>query len=219
MRTTERLRKLKAWMQRELCEGRQMKSPGENLDISEIVTREPGCYLGWAPSRLDSTGKYHALPANVAPCIIIMPNQAYAKYTEEKRFDRYNNIHRSQEIGQHLAVSILFTVYEPGVRLKGFVDSVGEKGSGLDMSKIMEGTEQGLFTLSNWMDDCMEAMLGQKIIPGTDLSVEESTMTYGLRVDQEYVTDHRPLYYGFVNVSFAGFATEEANREIDRLLM
>ena len=218
MRTTERLRKLKAWMVRELCTGRQMKTPGTSLDIAEIATKEPECYLAWAPSRLDTTVKYQTLPANVAPCIIIMPNQSYAKYTEEKRFDRYNNIHRSQEIGQHLNLSILFTVYEPGVRLRGFVDSVGEKGAGLDMSRIMEGSEQGLFTLANWMDDCMDAMLGQKIIPGTDMFLEESTMTYGLRVDQEYVTDHRPLYYGFINVSFAGFATEDANREIDRIL-
>ena len=98
------------------------------------------------------------------------------------------------------------------------IKRVGERGSGLDMSKIMEGSEQGLFTLANWMDDCMDAMLGQKIIPGTDMFLEESTMTYGLRVDQEYVTDHRPIYYGFINCSFAGYATENANREIEKLL-
>ena len=123
---------------------------------------------------------------------------------EEKRFDRYNNVHRPQEMGQHLAVSILFSVYEPGVRLPGFVDSVGEKGAGLDTSLILEGTEQGLFTLMNWMDDCMEKLLGQKMIPKTDLFVQEDTVTYSLYTDQSYVVDRRPIYYGFVNVVFGG---------------
>ena len=147
MRTAERLKWLKAWAKKNLCEGRQMKAPAPNMNIAEIVEQEPQCYVGWAPARMDSTGMLREDPYSVVPGIIIMPSPAYAKYTEEKRFDRYNNIHRPQEMGSHLAVSMLFSVYEPGVRLPGFVDSVGEGGQGLDMSLLMEGTEQGLFTL------------------------------------------------------------------------
>ena len=147
-----------------------------------------------------------------------MPNQAYAKYMEEKRFDRYNNIHRPSEMGQHLSVSILFSVYEPGVRLPGFIDSVGEKGQGLDMSLILDGTEQGLLTRFNWMDDCIFKLLGQKMIPKTDLWVEEETITYSLYTDQSYVVDRRPVYYGFVNVSFGCYADEGVNPGIDQYL-
>lgn len=218
MRFSERLIRLKEWVSAELCAGRVMKAPAPNMNIGEIVRQEPRCYLAWAPSRIDSTGKVREDPASVVPGILIMPNQAYAKYVEEKRYDRYEKIYRPQEMGQHLAVTILFSVYEPGVRLPGFIDSVGEHGQGLDMSLIMEGTEQGFLTLINWMDDCMSKLLGQKFIPHTDMFVEESTMMYSLYTDQSYVVDRRPVYYGFVNVSFACHANEEFNPRIEEML-
>ena len=217
MRSTERLTKLKEWAQKELCDNRVMKAPGANMNVAEIITQTPKCYLAWAPSRMDKTGQIYGNDISVVPGIVIMPNHAYAKYTEEKRFDRYNNIHRPQEMGQHLSVSILFCVYEPGTRLPGFADLAGQ-GQGVDMSLIQEGTEQGLFTLMNWMDDCMEKLLGQKFIPKTDLFVEESTMTYSLYTDQEYVVDRRPIYYGFVNVSFGCYADEGVNQSINKFL-
>ncbi len=218
MRTTERLRGLKAWTIRELCEGREMKAPGPNMDYTQIIRKEPKCFLGWAPSRADMAGKLQEDVLSVCPGILIMPNQAYAKYTEEKRFDRYNNIHRPQEMGQHLAVSILFSVYEPGIRLPGFIDSVGERGQGTDMDLMLDGTEQGLFTLLNWMDDCTEKLIGQKMIPGTDLSVDDETITYSLYTDQSYVVDRRPIYYGFINVIFNCYVNDGANRSIDQYL-
>lgn len=218
MRFTERLTGLKNWAIEELCQGRTMKAPAENMDIGIIQRQEPKCYLAWAPSKMDRYGNPKELPISTVPGIIIMPNQAYAKYVEEKRFDRYNNIHRPQEMGQHLAVSILFSVYEPGIRLPGFVDSVGENGKSLDPSLILEGTEQGLFTLINWMDDCMERLLGQKMIPKTDLCVQDETVTYSLYTDQNYVVDRRPIYYGFVNVVFDCYANDAYNPEIEKLL-
>lgn len=218
MRFTERLIGIKNWTIDELCKGRMMKAPGENMDISDINTQEPTCYLAWAPSKLDKNGNLRELPLSTVPSIIIMPNQANAKYMEEQRFDRYNNVHRPSLMGQHLAVSFLFSVYEPGIRLPGFVDSVGEKGKGLDTSLILDGTEQGLFTLMNWMNDCVEKLLSLKAIPKTDLWLEEATMTYSLYTDQNYVVDRRPIYYGFVNASFGCFADEGKNPELDNYL-
>lgn len=218
MRTTERMLGLKKWITEELCNGRKMKAPAPNMNIGEIVRQEPQCYLAWAPTRMDSSGHLRQDPDSVVPSIIIMPNQSYAKYMEEKRFDRYNNIHRPQMLGQHLGVSILFSVYEPGTRLEGFVDSVGENGRGLDMSLIVEGTEAGLMTLLNWMDECMEKLLGTKAIPGTDMFVDEASMTYSLYTDQNYVVDKRPIYYGFINVDFACYVEEQLNQDIKRLL-
>lgn len=218
MRFSERLTGLKNWTYKELCKGRVMKAPAENMDIGTINRQEPTVYLAWAPARMDKAGNLKEIPLSTVPGILIMPNQTYAKYMEEKRFDRYNNVQRPQEMGQHLAVSILFSVYEPGVRLPGFVDSVGEKGAGLDTSLILEGTEQGLFTLMNWMDDCMEKLLGQKMIPKTDLFVQEDTVTYSLYTDQSYVVDRRPIYYGFVNVVFGCHVNEGYNPDIEKLL-
>jgi len=211
MRTVERLKGLKKWVETNLCEDRMMKAPGENGSIAEIVRQQPKCYLAWAPMRKDQTGYIIDDTLSVCPGIIIMPNPAYAKYMEEKRFDRYNNVHRPSLMGSHLAVSILFSVYEPGIRLPGFIDSVGEHGQGLDMELIMEGTQEGLFTLLDWMDDCKECLLRDKMIPKTDLSVEEETITYSLLTDQQYVVDRRPIYYGFINVSFNGYADSGAN--------
>ena len=108
MRFSERLTGLKNWTYKELCKGRMMKAPAENMDIGTINRQEPPVYLAWAPARVDKAGNLKEIPLSTVPGILIMPNQTYAKYMEEKRFDRYNNVHRPQEMGQHLAVSILF---------------------------------------------------------------------------------------------------------------
>lgn len=217
MRTTERLRGLKEWTIERFCKGREMKAPPPDMDLTKIVRKEPSCYLGWAPSRLNE-GEFVTDVGTICPGILIMPNQSYVKYTEEKRFDRYNNIHRPQEMGQHLSVSILFSVYEPGTRLPGFIDSAGENGEGMDMSLILEATEQGLMTLLNWMDDYKIALLEQKKIPKTDLYVEEDSITYGMYTDQNYVVDKRPIYYGFINVSFMCYADEGQNPDFEKYL-
>ena len=218
MRFTERFRGLKEWMVAELCTGRNMKAPGEKMDITDIQWREPSCYIGWSPARVDKAGNLIQIPETTIPGIIMMPNQAYAKYMEEKRFDRYNNIHRTKEMGQQLAMTFLFGVYEPGTRLPGFAESADEKGMGLNTNLILEGTEQGFFTLMNWMDDCIYKLLGAKIIPKTDLFVDEETVTYSLSTDPNYVVDRRPLYYGFVNAVFGCYANEEPNPRIEELL-
>lgn len=217
MRTSERLTKLKQWIIDELCEGREMKAPASDMDITKIKRQKPQCFIAWQPTRPDETGMLRVDPINVCPGILIMPRASTAKYVEEKRFDRYNNVHRPQELGQTLAVDIMFSVYEPGIRLPGFVESAKD-GEGLDMSLFLEGTEQGLFTLTNWMDDCMERLLGQKFIPQTDLFVNEATVAYSLYTDQSFVVDKRPVYYGFVTVTFNCYAEEGTNRSIEKYL-
>lgn len=218
MRITERLRGLKAWTVKNLCEGREMKAPAEGMDIGIINRQVPKCYLAWAPAKVNDMGVPMEIPESTVPSVLIMPNHSYAKFVEEGRFDRRLNIHRPQEMGQQLGVSFLFSVYEPGIRLPGFTDSVGERGEGLDSSLILEGTEEGLMTLMSWMDDCMELLLGTKIIPHADLFVREETVTYSLYTDQKYVVDRRPIYYGFVNCVFGGYATEADNPELRALL-
>lgn len=217
MRTTERLRKLKTWIEKELCEGRLMKAPGPNMDITKIVRQEPRCYIGWQPARPDTSGYFPDDPVSVCPGILVMPNASHAKYVEEKRFDRYSGVHGPPELAQTLSVSILFSVYEPGIRLPGFIDSA-ESEEGLDMSLFVEGTEEGLMTLVDWMDDCVQKLLGQRFIPQSDLFLKEASLVYSLYTDQNYVVDKRPIYYGFVNADFSCYVDEGANPALEEFL-
>ena len=217
MRTTERLRKLKAWIERELCAGRMMKAPGPDMDITKIVRQEPRCDLGWQPARPDTTGYLATDPASVCPGILVMPNAAHAKNIEEKRFDRYAGVHRPPQLAQTLSVSILFSVYEPGIRLPGFIDSADTE-QGLDMSLFEEGTQEGLMTLVDWMDDCVQKLLGQRFIPKTDLFLNEASLVYSLYTDQSFVVDKRPIYYGFINADFNCYADEGTNPALEEFL-
>lgn len=217
MRSSERFRGLKNWVTNELCAGRMMKAPAPDMDITQIVRQEPRCYLGWTPTRPDSTGLQQPDPFSVCPGILILPNQSYLKRMEEKRFDRYNNVHRPKNLGQTLSVSLMFQIYEPGVRLPGFIDSA-ESESGLDMSKILEGTEEAFYTLFDWMDDCKEKLLAQQHIPNTDLFLMEESATYTLYNDQSFIVDKRPIYYGFVNAEFGCYADDGGNPAVNELL-
>lgn len=209
---------LKKWVHDELCVGRQMKAPGKNLgDMTQFIKQEPQVFVAWQPMYPDRNGRFVEAPINVSPSITIMPYFGFLKYTEEQRFDRYSNIHRPQELGQGFNVQLLFQVWEPGVRMEGFYQST-QTGEGYDLTKLIEGTEEGLFTLTDWMDDCVERLLGLNVVPGTDLILSDSTSTYSLLTDSNYVVDKRPVYYGFLNLGFNGYANEKPNKAIQDLL-
>ena len=149
-----------------------------------------------------------------------MPVSGHVRYVQEHRFDRYQKIHRPQEMGQSLNVQILFSIYEPGERLPGFADSMETPKP--DMTLLKDGTEPGLCTLVNWMDDAIELLLRERTIPGTDLTLEDDNMMYSLFTDQAYIVDRRPIYYGFLNVELKGYATKGSDHgqptRADRLL-
>lgn len=215
MRTSERLRKLRNYVYENLCRGREMKTPAQGGDFSKIVRAEPKCYLGFYPTRPDESYGADEDALNTAPSILIMPVGGYVKNMEEQRFDRYSNIHRPKSMGQSLTVQVLFTVYEDGIRLPGFIDTA-EAGK-YDMSLVREGTENGIMTLLNWMDDFDDLILSSKFIPGTDLSLIEQEMRYETYSDQKYIKDDRPLYQGVSTVTFKCYA-DEFNPEIEGLL-
>ena len=75
--------------------------------------------------------------------------------------------------------------------------------------------------MTDWMDDSMECLLRDKIIPGTDLFLDENenTMTYSLYTDQQYVVDRRPIYYGFINADFKCYAEAGKNSIVNELLL
>lgn len=219
MRSWERLRKMKAFLETEICKGRTYKCPVQNTganakygpDITDFTRAEPRVFIGFQPMRPNEPGKADARdPYSVCPSITIMPSQDYARYVQEHRFDRYQNIHRTQDMGQGVSVQLLFCIYEPGIRYPGFAESM-ETGNP-EMSLIHDGTEEGLKTLLNWMDDGIELFLRERTVPGTDLILEDDNFTYSLFTDQAYVVDRRPLYYGFLNVPFKGYASRGSDK-------
>lgn len=229
MRDWERLTKMREWMRKELCEGKRFKIPvpktGKNgvygPDIIDFTEGEPRVFIGFQPLRPDEPGKYDPTdPYSVCPAITIMPGASLVRNTPEHRFDRYNHIIRSQDMGQSCNVQILFSIYEPGVRLPGFAHSY-EEGSP-DLGLLQDGTDEGLAALLNWMDDAKELLLRERSVPGTDLMLDDDNLIRALYTDQEYVVDRRPLFHGFLNVQFKGFASKGADRgtrsRIDRLL-
>lgn len=216
MRTVERLRKLQRWTYDTVCRGREMKTPAPNMDVRQIARQEPKVFLAYQPMRPDDsnfTGEID--PLNVSPGIIIAPTFGYLKYMEEQRFDRYNDVHRPKEMGQSLCCQVLFFVYEDGIRLPGFVESANS--GAYDMSLMAEGTQDGLETLLNWMDDFKDALLSQKTIPDTDMFLNEAECQYGLYSDQKFVADRRPAFIGMVTVTFQCHA-DEYNDEVTKLL-
>ena len=221
MRTTERLDRLAEWTYNKLCKGRLMKSPASGMDFTKIEKVEPKVYVGYFPMRPEETadGQAWQMPNELytVPSILIMPTHSFVKYQEEKRFDRYSGINRPQELGQGLNCQVLFSMFEDGVRKPGFIQKVEDTGE-YDLKLVREGTRDGLYMLLNWIDDFKAALLGEKFIPKTDLFLNEAEMTYGLYADQKYITDKRPLYYGFVNVAFQCYADEKQNHEIEKLL-
>ena len=83
MRTSERLTCLKKWVEKELCD-REMKAPGPRMDISKIVRQKPGCYLAWAPGRLDQTGQVKEDLLSTCPGIVIMQTSPMQRTWKKK---------------------------------------------------------------------------------------------------------------------------------------
>ncbi len=208
MRDTERLRKNQAWFYNELCKGRQYKVPKDN-NILNTDTAEPRVFLAYQPLRPDFYGNPTVLspiqvfeddPYSTCPSITIMPGPSYIQFMQDKRFDNYKNIHRPKKMGQTFSTTVLFSVYEPGIRMPGFVDGM-ENGSP-DMSLLKDGTEEGLMTLLNWMDDAKELILREQHVPGTDMILDKDSAMASLFTDQSYVVDRRPIYYGFLLITW-----------------
>ena len=215
MRTRQRLNGIRQFIEQRVCAGREMKTPAPDYDVTKLTMQEPQCFVGYWPMELDKNGCMQEI-INLSPCVLIMPAQSYAKYVEEQRFDRYSKIYRGQDMGQGLNVQILLSVYEPGIRLPGFTD--GAEAGRISPELMLDGSEEGLFTLTDWMDDLIKALLGEKVIPGTDLFLKEANLNYGLRTDSEGVVDKRPLYYGIINAEFVGYAEESINKAIEDVL-
>ena len=218
MRTYARLDALKKWTFDTVCKGRRMKQEPPERDITKYKEPvEPQVYIAYTPKRLDETGDLEVQLRSMAPCIVIMPTASYVEYMMPKRFDQYNGIHRPREYGQQLNVQVLFAVYEDDLRLPGFVDKY-EQTREFDLTLLREGTQEGLQTLLDWMDEYREALLVQECIPGCDLILDRENFVYGMRSDQKYISDNRPLYYGLCDIGFNCVSETAVNPEVAAIL-
>lgn len=228
MKTWERLRKMRDFLYEELCVGREYKAPVPSGSptygpiVTDFTMAEPRVFIGWQPMKPNEPGRvFPEDPWSVCPAITIMPGPSPARYVEEHRFDRYNKIYRTQDMGQSLCVTMLFSIYEPGIRLPGLVEAM-EKGDKDAWAFIKDGTEEGCQTLTDWMDDAVALILRERTIPETDLTLEDDNMVYSFYTDQNFIVDKRPLYYGYVNVEWKGYANNGSDHgrrsRTDRLL-
>lgn len=216
MTTRQRLEALKKWAEGNLCQGRELKSPAPDGDITKVTREEPKVYLGWFPGRGPRTEDWEEAP-NEAPGILIAPGITWAQKVDEKRFDTYRNVHRPQKLGQTLEISMLFCVYEPGVRRAGF-EALAKAGE-LDIDRIDDGTREGLLTLTDWLDSAAQKLLALGGIPESDLFLQQETLNYGPYQESGYIVDRRPYYYGFLNATFGGYAEEAPNGSVETLLL
>jgi hypothetical protein len=198
--TRARIEALRAYLEK-INAGRDMKAPGES--ISDIIYRTPAVHVGFYPNRPQPMARAsRALDTDAAsaPSILIMLAPSQAQNMEEERFDQRQNIGRPDELGGKLSITLLFAVYEPGTRLHGF--------DGHSPERIMDATDEGFYTLTDWMDDVVAALITARHIPGSDMYVWPGSVQYSSYADGDYIADRRPLYYGMVSVTFGYYARQ-----------
>lgn len=215
MTTRQRLEALEKWAEA-LCTGREYKSPAPDGDITKVKLTEPKVYLGWFPGRGPRTEDWEEA-SNEAPGILIAPGTTCGQKVEGRRFDENSRVRRPPELGQTVQISMMFCIYEPGVRKAGFEEMA--EAEKLDISRIDDGTREGLLTLTDWVDEAARLLLDTRCIPGSDLILQEETLTYGLYQDVGYIVDRRPFYYGFLNATFNGYAGEGPDAGVAELLL
>lgn len=198
--TRARIEALRAYLEN-INAGREMKAPGES--IGDIVYRTPGVHVAFYPNRpqpMARTSRALDTDAASAPSILIMLAPSQAQNMEEERFDQRQNIGRPDELGGKLTLMLLFSVYEPGTRLHGF--------DGRNPERIMDATDEGFYTLTDWMDEVVAALVTARHIPGSDMYVWPGSVQYSSYADGDYIADRRPLYYGLVSVTFGHYARQ-----------
>lgn len=173
-----------------------MKAPGESL--GDIIYRRPEIYTAFYPDRTPAASMRAESGAYSAPSILMMLAPSNARNMEPERFDRRDGIIRPMDLGGKLGISLLFSVYEPGVRQPGF--------DGNDPDLIADPGAEGFFTVTDWMDEVSAALIAAQNVPGSDLFLWEGSLTYSPYMEGGYISDTRPIYYGIMNMVFGHYA-------------
>lgn len=207
MTTKERLEAVRRYVYEKVCVGRSMRTPGHDRTIDSVGFVEPRVYIGYYPTKPPP----NTMPVDAAPSILIMFQDHKAKDTLEQRFDRYAGIKRPAELGAKLSLQFLFTVYEP--QLRGIEFAQTRKVGALE-----EYTEDGLFEATTWADELQGWLMGDRMIPDSDLYVMEETLVMGPHSDQGFQADYRPYYNIVLYATFGCYTDRKPNETIQQLL-
>lgn len=203
MRTGQRLRGIREFLIKEIC-GKPMKRPTDKaLDVEWV---KPDVYIGYYPDYME----IDSLSPRTAPAVLIIPKLMKANTVNDHRFDRYNNIVRSDEAEAELTVQIVLVLWDPGERTR-----IAEMTQ--DPMQI-ESNSDGLMRMIDWLDELSAALNGTKYIPETDLMPRKETILYQPLMEMDRIVDKRPLYFGILECSFFGMVNEKPNESIKDLL-
>lgn len=200
--TRERLTAIQVWVRENVCEGKQLKTPGDN--DATVKMAEPRCFVSNYPRRLNAAEG--ETPYVVAPSILIVPTPSSAMIVQEQRFDRYNGIKRDQRMGGQLSVEFIFAVYDPGTRN----EYAQESGKASD---IADNGDEGFYTMTDWIDELIKKLLGVHQFPGTDLYVWPASIGWGPRMVQDSNADSWPYYLGYVTLTLGHYAAEAEDQD------
>lgn len=207
MTTRERMEAVKVFVYDTCCKGRKMRTPGADGTIDKVCYEEPRVYVGYYPIKQET----QEVPRCAIPSILIMMAPGHAYMDQEERLDRYGGIKRSEDLGQVLALQLLFTCYEPENRGVDF----GVSGR---ISDLDEYTEEGFYQLTGWMDELQSALMGAESIPGSDLMVWKNSVQPSPVLENGYLIDKRPIYRGVVNCKFRCYVNRALNENLRNLL-
>jgi hypothetical protein len=203
--TRKRLSALREWTDDRLCKGRSMKTPGET-DFSVVYT-QPRVFVALYPWRLTEATEF-----SIAPSILIIPDLSPAQDPRTYAYDKSEGAIRSRDLGAQLNVRMVFCVYEPGERLSELQTSHNP------VEDLMEVSNSGFYTLTDWVDEAVEQLLRDKSIPGSDLFVYEDTIRWAPMMQEDAIVDQRPLYYAVLQAGFGGKSLRRESSTIDDLL-
>lgn len=190
-----------------------MKTPVLRGKDYDIEYKEPECFLGnYYPMMVSNVKE----PYKIAPSILIMTGGGLAAGETEEYLDSRQGISRPKEVGATLNVQLIHVIYDPGERT-GVLKEDGSADPHEAFKWDNERDEGSLF-LMDWMDDTQAALLGADSIPGCDLIVKRSTVGWEPLKENGAVADRRPLYLGFVSVTFEAPTREKDNDIINDLL-
>lgn len=212
---TERLLALKEFVYETVCKGKQFKTQGFNerggADDYKVEYKEPEVFIGLYPRNKNRNSNERNDPSRVAPSVLIIPRLNYSGKFKEARFDNYEGINRSKEIAGVFSVQFLFCMYDTGKRNAD--TSITRKAEDIE-----DNTEQAVLNLIGWIEELSKQIMGLSQIPNTDLFVYKDSVCWSTLNSDDSVADHRPLYYGYLTVSFGHKTNKVNDKKIEELL-
>lgn len=205
---SQRMRAFRQWVYENCCKGRKMKTPVVRGRDVDIAWSEPRCFGGdFYPYRvLDRKNPY-----SIAPSILVT-RISHAPHAETMQYlDSRQKVSRPKELGNTITLNLIHTIYEPGERTQD-----GTDGDPHEVFLTDEDMDMGSLILGQWMDDTAAALASALSVAG--MTVNKESILIEPLIENEAVSDRRPLYLGMVQVTLVGLNREELDPAIRAML-